>query len=71
MSTSVPFREERGATEGCVVNVVSTLPSQRHVLILPPSWNPGSVKLAGMSAMQGVNGGRRASTMGLESGLLL
>ncbi len=36
MSTSVPFREERGVTEGSVVNVVSTLADARHVLILPP-----------------------------------
>lgn len=33
----------------------------------PSPWKPGSVKLAGMSAMQGVNGGRRRATMALES----
>lgn len=42
--------------------------SQRVSHPNPSPWKPGSVKLAGMSAMLGVNGGRRASTMALESG---
>lgn len=53
-------------TEGSVVNVVSTLAAARHILILPPGTH-GGVKLTGMSAVRGVNGGRRPSTMARES----